>query len=187
MITINATGNTTLHTAGKYCEEDILVKVPGGSGEPVLQDKIITPNTSTQEVKADSGYDGLSKVTVNAVPTQTKSAAPSFSVLEVVPDSGKFLSKVTIAPIPHTYAPAMISVTLTGSYDMHYWDADGNMKSGKEGTVSAYGGLIVHLGKAYALIGSGDYNYSSDDERGWHSLKFNSDGGTAYVVPGGSN
>lgn len=33
MITINATGDTTLHTAGKYCSEDILVKVPaGGSG-----------------------------------------------------------------------------------------------------------------------------------------------------------
>ena len=33
MITITATGDTTLHTAGKYCEEDILVKVPvGGEG-----------------------------------------------------------------------------------------------------------------------------------------------------------
>lgn len=30
MITINATGDTTLHTAGKYCPEDILVKVPSG-------------------------------------------------------------------------------------------------------------------------------------------------------------
>lgn len=30
MITINATGDTTLHTAGKYCPEDILVKVPAG-------------------------------------------------------------------------------------------------------------------------------------------------------------
>lgn len=32
--TVNATGDTTLHTAGKYCEEDILVKVPeaGGGG-----------------------------------------------------------------------------------------------------------------------------------------------------------
>ena len=33
MITINATGDTTLHTAGKYCPEDILVKVPAGSGD----------------------------------------------------------------------------------------------------------------------------------------------------------
>ena len=28
--TVNATGDTTLHTAGKYCTEDILVKVPVG-------------------------------------------------------------------------------------------------------------------------------------------------------------
>jgi hypothetical protein len=33
MIVITATGDTTLHTAGKYCPEDILVKVPEGSGE----------------------------------------------------------------------------------------------------------------------------------------------------------
>lgn len=32
MIEIQATGDTTLHTAGQYVEEDILVKVPAGSG-----------------------------------------------------------------------------------------------------------------------------------------------------------
>lgn len=32
MIEITATGDTTLHTAGKYCPEDILVKVPAGGG-----------------------------------------------------------------------------------------------------------------------------------------------------------
>ena len=35
MITINATGDTTLHTAGKYCSEDILVKIPAGGGANV--------------------------------------------------------------------------------------------------------------------------------------------------------
>ena len=28
MIKIIATGDTTLHTEGKYCEEDILIEVP---------------------------------------------------------------------------------------------------------------------------------------------------------------
>lgn len=120
MITIKATGDTTLYTAGKYCEEDILVQVPEGgtntsdataiaeeifagetaytadgkvigtftidneisaqdvlisqiqtalqgkaSAAPTLQSKTVTPTADTQSVTPDSGYDGLSEVTVN--------------------------------------------------------------------------------------------------------------------------
>ena len=50
-----------------------------GSSTPTLQSKTVTPTTSKQTVTPDSGYDGLSSVTVNAITTATQ-ATPSISV-----------------------------------------------------------------------------------------------------------
>ncbi len=46
---------------------------------PLLQSKTVSPATSKQTVKPDSGYDGLSQVVVNAMPTATQ-ATPAITV-----------------------------------------------------------------------------------------------------------
>ena len=78
--------------------EEILASVnalpEAGSGEPTLQEKTVSPTTAVQNVTPDSGYDGLSKVTVAAVSTETKSATANGTY---TPSSGKFFSSVTVA------------------------------------------------------------------------------------------
>lgn len=70
------------------------------SGEaPTLQSKSVTPGTSAQTVTPDSGYDGLSQVTVGAVQIQEKTVTPSTSAQTVTPDAGKYLSKVTVGAV----------------------------------------------------------------------------------------
>ena len=66
-------------------------------GSPSLQSKSVSPSTSQQVVSPDSGYDGLSQVTVAAIQTQTKSCTPSATQQEITPASGKYLTKVTVA------------------------------------------------------------------------------------------
>ena len=57
MITINATGDTTIHTAGKYCTEDILVKAPSGDSAISGEDGLIT-RTTTQYTNSKASTIG---------------------------------------------------------------------------------------------------------------------------------
>ena len=85
---------------GEYDVTDFAKVAVAVSGEaPTLQSKSVTPGTSAQTVTPDSGYDGLSQVTVGAVQVQEKSVTPGTSAQTVTPDAGKYLSKVTVEAV----------------------------------------------------------------------------------------
>ena len=79
------TNGTYIPTSGKYFSSVTVNVSSGGSTTPTLQSKTVTPSESQQTVTADSGYGGLSSVTVNAISNTyvgsgvTKKAAATYT------------------------------------------------------------------------------------------------------------
>lgn len=76
---------------------------PFGGGPINLQEKTVATSTSQQIITPDTGYDGMSKVTVNGASLQSKDiTAGLYSNQTVTPDDGYLgLSNVSIYPKMH--------------------------------------------------------------------------------------
>lgn len=81
-----ATSDKILSGYGAYGADGQWMNGTASSGPGDLQSKTVDPSTSQIVVEPDTGYDGLSSVTVDAIKLQEKSVTPSSAEQIITPD-----------------------------------------------------------------------------------------------------
>ena len=153
---MDASGTKTLLTSGKYCEGDISVEYTRPNTTPTLQSKTnISPTTSSQTISADSGYDGLSSVQINAMPSGTAGtpsatkgtvSSHSISVTPSVTNTTGYITGGTktgtaVSVSASELVSGTYSVTSSGTKDVTNY-ASASVPAGTEGTPTATKGTV---------------------------------------------
>lgn len=132
------TSTVVLATKDTHVSKDISVQA-------ILSQKTVTPTTTAQTVTPSNNTVGLSKVTVNAVPTEEKTVTANGTV---TPSSGKFLSKVTVnVPDPVLEGTATADKVLLG---YTFYNTDSSTKV--TGTIPTYNGSFKKIVKKGDII-----------------------------------
>lgn len=161
-----------------------VVNVPTDA-DPSLQEKSATPTESAQEVTADAGYDGLSKVTVGAIPdtyvkpTETNAggeleagstieAGTYFTGKATVPSSGGWTPKVASGTakgagtggitITHNMGTENIIIFVFNQRAMSNWVASG---SGNNGSWASMWSVIFNPKIFFNSGNSVQYDFSA--------------------------
>ena len=103
----------------------------GGSGTPTLQAKTnINPSTSSQTIQADQGYDGLSSVQINAMPSGSATTPAS---------------TITSNPSINVNSSGVITASVSASKSITPTVSAGYVSTGTAGTVYASGSSTYSL------------------------------------------
>lgn len=140
-LAVTANGTYTAPSGTAYSPVTVAVPTPA----PSLQSKSVTPSTSQQTVSPDSGYDGLSSVTVGAIPSEyivpsgseTKTANGTYDVTALAELVVNVASPVKTATGTFTgNGTRTIDVACTFEPDLVYFTSDPGTTA-SSGTVAA--------------------------------------------------
>lgn len=163
----NATAEDVLEGKTFTSTEGIKVTGTAKAGVPTLQAKTVTPSAAEQTVTPDSGYDGLSSVTVegdaNLVPGNIKSGVSIFGVAGSFEGSGGGgdSGDNNCEAYHITSASAVLSFKGTGTVKV--WGY-GSKKSNYTTTVYAFVGDGYYAGSSYGTPSktSASFSISAD-------------------------